>query len=176
MPRVILRNLTKEDKEEFLLANGAEWGDFSFAHYWESLANENFDKFISIVPEFSQGKHLPDGHVACTFLFAFNEDGRIVGRTSIRHELTDHLLKVGGHVGYGVVPEFRRLGYATEILTESIRYISENIQSLSRVLVTCDEDNIGSRKTIEKNRGVLENIIPMESGPNKMRFWIEIDS
>ena len=33
--------------------------------------------------------------------------------------------------------------------------------------------NIGSRKIIEKNGGVLENIVPTETGkPAKCRFWI----
>ena len=44
-----------------------------------------------------------------------------------------------------------------------------------RVLVTCDDDNIGSSRTIEKNGGILENII---RGPDlekpKRRYWIEI--
>jgi predicted acetyltransferase len=39
--------------------------------------------------------------------------------------------------------------------------------------VTCDDDNVGSIKTIEKNGGVLESIV---SGPDsdtpKRRYWI----
>ena len=42
------------------------------------------------------------------------------------------------------------------------------------MLVTCDDDNIGSIKTIENNGGVLEDII---SGPEldkpKRRYWID---
>jgi predicted acetyltransferase len=45
---------------------------------------------------------------------------------------------------------------------------------LTRVLVTCDDDNVGSIRTIEKNGGVLENIV---TGPDldapKRRYWIE---
>jgi predicted acetyltransferase len=41
------------------------------------------------------------------------------------------------------------------------------------VLVTCDDDNIGSIRTIEKNGGVFENTV---SGPDgataKRRYWI----
>jgi len=44
---------------------------------------------------------------------------------------------------------------------------------LERVLVTCDDDNVGSIKTIEKNGGVLESIV---TGPDvdkpKRRYWI----
>lgn len=174
MSKVILRHLKIEDEAEFEKANNAEWGSFAFAHYWETLAGKNFSKFIKIVPEFSKGMHIPKEHVPCTFLFAFNEDGRIVGRTSIRHELTDFLLKVGGHIGYGVVPEFRKQGYATSILEESLKYARENLPELKQVLVTCDEGNIGSQKTIEKNNGVLENIINIEGEARKMRYWFEL--
>ncbi len=35
------------------------------------------------------------------------------------------------------------------------------------VLVTCDEDNVGSRKVIEANRGVLE-----DKRGIKLRYWV----
>ena len=45
---------------------------------------------------------------------------------------------------------------------------------LTQVLVTCDDDNIGSIKTIEKAGGVLENVV---DGPDlvkpKRRYWIQ---
>jgi predicted acetyltransferase len=64
---------------------------------------------------------------------------------------------VGGHIGYVVVPEFRRRGYATTILSLAIQIAHENL-GIGRILVTCDEDNIGSIRTIEKNGGILENV------------------
>ena len=65
----------------------------------------------------------------------------------IRHELNEFLLKIGGHIGYGVVPEKRRKGYATSMLQKSLSY-AKNIP-LDKVLITCDEDNFGSIKVIE---------------------------
>jgi predicted acetyltransferase len=35
------------------------------------------------------------------------------------------------------------------------------------VLVTCDDDNVGSRRVIEANGGVLEDV-----RNRKMRFWL----
>jgi predicted acetyltransferase len=45
---------------------------------------------------------------------------------------------------------------------------------LDRVLLTCDDDNVGSIRTIEKNGGVLENVItgPDLARPTR-RYWIE---
>jgi len=41
--------------------------------------------------------------------------------------------------------------------------------------VTCDDDNIGSIRTIEKNGGILENVV---DGPDLdkpiRRYWIEL--
>ena len=46
---------------------------------------------------------------------------------------------------------------------------------LFRVLVTCDEDNIGSKKIIEHNGGMFENAIEIDGDPvKKLRYWIDI--
>lgn len=175
MSKITLRHLTLEDKELFTKANNEAWEDnFDFAHYWESIANQSFETFIKVVPEFSEGLHIPKEHVPCTFLFAFNENDELVGRTSLRHELTDFLLKAGGHIGYGVVPSQRKKGYATLILEETLNYTKEHLPNIEKVLVTCDEGNVGSEKTIEKNGGELENIIEVSSGPRKKRYWINL--
>jgi len=42
---------------------------------------------------------------------------------------------------------------------------------LKKVLLTCDLDNIGSKKVIEKNWGVFERLTKNWS---KKRFWIKL--
>jgi predicted acetyltransferase len=77
------------------------------------------------------------------------------------------------HIGYAIVPEFRRRGFATEILRQAVGIARDKLE-IKRILVTCDDDNIGSIRTIEKNGGVLENVV---SGPDlsipKRRYWID---
>ncbi|EQC44645.1 acetyltransferase, GNAT family [Bacteriovorax sp. BSW11_IV] len=175
MSKIILRHLTLDDKVLLEKAMAENWeSNFDFVHYWDSLAKGNFERFIEVIPEISRGLHLPKGHIPCTFLFAFNENNEIVGRTSIRHTLTDYLLKAGGHIGYGVCPSFRRQGYATAILKESLSWVKINLPHLTQVLVTCDEGNMGSQKTIENNGGVLEDIIDVGGQSRKMRFWVPV--
>jgi predicted acetyltransferase len=131
-----------------------------------------FSSYLELLAEQERGVNLPPNHVPSTFRFAFAAT-RIVGRVSIRHTLNAFLERVGGHIGYVVVPEFRRRGYASEILRLSLQIARQNL-GISRILVTCDDDNLGSIRTIEKNGGILENIV---SGPDlekpKRRYWIE---
>lgn len=66
-----------------------------------------------------------------------------------------------------VVPEFRRRADATAILHLSLEIARETL-GIQRILVSCDDDNIGSIRTIEKDGGVLENII-REPGIDKAK-------
>ena len=99
---------------------------------------------------------------------------RIVGTVQVRHKLNDFLLRYGGHIGYGVRPSERRKGCATEMLAQALEKCRE--LGIIKVLVTCDKDNIGSARTIIKNRGVLENMVTTEDGTARQRYWIDIPS
>lgn len=169
----MLRFLSPEDKVEFFRALNEPWEDsFDFLHYWDSLGENDFSKYIKIIPEVELGKHIPSDHVPSSFLIAFNMSGKIVGRVSIRHFLNKALLEVGGHIGYGVCPSFRKKGYATNILKEALLYLKKIDPKIEKALVTCDDGNIGSQKTIEKNRGELENILQVNN-VKKRRYWIK---
>jgi predicted acetyltransferase len=88
-----------------------------------------------------------------------------LGRLAIRHRLTPSLLDYGGHIGYDVRPSARRRGYGTAMLAEALP-VADKL-GLDRVLVTCDHDNIGSRKVIEANGGVFE-----DQRRDKLRYWV----
>jgi predicted acetyltransferase len=156
MKTLVLRLPAKDEEQEFLRAHRATTPEVpNFLHYYEE--GMPFARYLEVLRAQARGEHLPPNHVPSTFLFAF-EMSRIVGRVSIRHELNEFLSRVGGHIGYVVVPE-----------------IAHDQLGLARVLVTCDDDNIGSIKTIERNGGMLEGIVS-EPGLawRKRRYWIDL--
>ena len=168
-----LRRPREDEEEEFLRAHRATSSEVpSFLHYYED--GMPFRRYLDVLADQEHGVDMPTAnHVPSTFLFAF-VGNRIVGRASIRHALNEFLHRVGGHIGYVVVPEFRRRGYATEILRQSLQ-IARDKCGLNRILVTCYDDNIGSIRTIEKNGGVLENVVEAPDLDKPLRrYWIEM--
>jgi len=164
----------KEDEEpEFIRAHRATSSEVPFfLHYYSD--GMPFRAYLDKLADQRRGTNLPPNTVPSTFLFAF-VGPRIVGRVSIRHTLNEFLEKIGGHIGYVVVSEFRRRGYATEILRQALEIAREDL-GIRRVLVTCDDDNVGSIRTIEKNGGRLENVIPgTDLEKAKRRYWITTD-
>jgi predicted acetyltransferase len=95
------------------------------------------------------------------------EPETVVGFLALRHSLNDWLLEEGGHIGYSVRPSRRRQGYAARALALALDRAAE--LGLERVLLTCDEDNTGSRRTIEGGGGVYE-----DTRNGKRRYWIEV--
>jgi predicted acetyltransferase len=79
----------------------------------------------------------------------------------------------GGHIGYAIRPSLRKMGYGTLILTLTLE--KARALGLRGVLVTCDTENLGSARIIEKNGGVLESVaISPDSNKKISRYWIEI--
>jgi predicted acetyltransferase len=98
-------------------------------------------------------------------------DGELVGRASIRFELNEFFATEGGHLGYVVLPEFRRRGYTTEILRQSI--VIARAGGVDSILMYCSDSNVGSFTAIERCGGVLDEVIANDDGvPSWRRYWI----
>lgn len=96
---------------------------------------------------------LPSYYVPSYDYFAVDDD-KFIGVIHIRIRLTENLLKYGGHIGYGV--KYWKMGYGKEILKLALQEYKDLIEE-DKILITCDDDNIGSYKIIEANGGILEN-------------------
>lgn len=138
---------------------------------WRIWAND-FHDFDDYVKSINVTEELNNDWVPDTTLFCLDRDRNIfVGAVSIRHYLNDKLLKTGGHIGDGIRPGERRKGYATAMIALALEECKK--LGITRVLMCCDKNNIGSAKSIIKNGGVLENEIE-EDGHIEQRYWIQL--
>ena len=117
---------------------------------------------------------LPSHYVPSYDYFAVDDD-KFIGVIHIRVRLTDKLLNYGGHIGYAVNPKYWKMGYGTKILELGLKQFKDLIEN-DKILITCDDDNIGSQKIIEANGGILENKVENEDCGEKFltrRYWIK---
>jgi len=170
MDELILRLPREDEASEFLRAHHATSPkDPSFLHFYRD--GMSLSEYLKVLADWREGKNLPAGYVPETFLFAFIGP-RIVGRVAIRHALNAFLEREGGHIGFVVVPEFRRRGYATQILALALRVAREQL-GIDQVLVTCADSNRGSIRVIERNGGVLQDVVETDSSNERQRrYWI----
>lgn len=110
------------------------------------------------------------GLVPATLYFLTAGD-RLLGAIHHRHRLNATLEHIGGHIGYGVRPSERGKGYAPRMLRLLLIQLAG--QGLAQVLITCDDDNLPSIRTIERNHGILEQRV-LHEGTWKRRYWIDL--
>ena len=113
-----------------------------------------------------------DGLVPDSTYFCLDTERSIfVGAVNIRHYLSEGLLLSGGHIGDGIRPSERGKGLGTRMIALALDKCRE--LGIGRVLMCCDSDNFASARTIEKNGGVLENVVDDGGAPVK-RYWITL--
>lgn len=130
----------------------------------------NFEEYIENIEVKDDGGDLvPDS----TFFCLDEERNIFVGAVNIRHYLNESLLLNGGHIGDGVRPSERRKGIATQMI--HLALLECRKLGIESVLMVCDQENIGSAKSIIKNGGILENEINVD-GVIEQRYWISTSS
>ena len=133
---------------------GDTWdSDAGFADYVEALRAQSLEE----TPR-------PAHFVPCT-TFWWVEGPEYLGRIAVRHRLNAHLLEEGGHVGYDVRALARRRGHATAMLRAVLPCAAS--LGIEKALLTCDDDNLASRRVIEACGGVLEG-----ERNGVLRFWV----
>lgn len=132
----------------------------------------NFQEMVQWLRDSESGVNIPEGWVPSSTYWLVTADKRIVGAVNIRHQLTEHLLQSGGHIGYGIRPSARGKGYATQILKLALEKARD--LGIARVLLSCDATNLASERVIVKNGGLPDTSFVKEDGNVVKRFWIQL--
>ncbi len=147
--------------------NGSGGLDKGYTDYEDWLKKKELEKNEETCPE---GR--APGY---TYFLVKENDSRIVGMANLRYKLTEYLLEYGGHIGYGIRPTEREKGYAKVLLYLVLQEC--NKLGLEKVILTANESNPASWKTIEALGGVFEKKVPnkYEEGEILCKYWINVD-
>lgn len=146
-----------ENHQEKVIPSAARRDGHSFLEMMKKWREDETDIVVS------------KGFVPATLYFLIDDTGRILGGIHFRHYLNERLRQNGGHIGYGIRESERRKGYAHEMLKSLLEKIKE--LDIDKVMITCDDDNIGSAKTIEGCNGILQDKVLSEYELTR-RYWI----
>jgi predicted acetyltransferase len=174
MPELILPTVRLRNS---WLAARDEWGrgvhqPGSGLHTDDDVETEaGFSAWIGrLADEANSGLPPAEGRVHADYWWIVEED-KYLGCITLRHALTDFLLRAGGHVGYGLRPSARGrglAGWALRMIFPRARKLG-----LDRLLVTCEDSNVASARTIENAGGELEDVRDTELGLTR-RYWIAL--
>lgn len=159
-------------KDSYLAALGEFQAEDRLLDLDPAWLQENFPLYVQKLLDRENPARVPPGFSPETYLWLV-EGEEFLGRLSIRHQLVGTLSVWGGHIGYEIRPSARRKGYGTLALKLALPWARE--LGLGRVLITCDKDNVGSRKIIEAGGGMFESEVRVEGHEQpKLRFWLEL--
>ena len=163
-----LRKLSADDgRDIYELLQEIPKEENGFGNNANGMTYEQFREWLVKKEEESRREGIADGWKVGTTTYWLYVDGTPVGFGKLRHELTDGLRKAGGHIGYGIAPQYRGKGYGKELLR--LLMAEANIRGIDRVLITVHADNIASRKVALANGGVITE-------QTEERLWIWLDT
>lgn len=138
-----------------------------------NLRDDDFDTWLQNCNDWKEGKNLPEGYVPSTQYICIRKiDNKLVGMFQVRHTLNDFLLNYGGHIGDSIAVDERNKGYGKKLLALGLKKCKE--LGIDKVLVTCKDTNIASRKCILANGGQYEDSRTIkDQGINLERYWID---
>ena len=174
-----LREIEKDDKKEIekLALEFQEANDeypFEGVSDLKKVINNSFEEYFNGL---EINKHIDEIYPTyanqTTYVLA-DDSNHIYGLINLRHELKGKLMEVGGHIGYGIRPSERKKGYATLQLNLILDKLKE--LNITQALITCRENNIASKKTMEKFIGKKDTLVPSNhEGIMEYRYWIDVN-
>lgn len=136
---------------------------------------DNIHEWLTQLALYENHETLPNPNFVPGFQYILihEADHKVIGMLNLRTELTDYLFNYGGHIGYSIAPSVRQKGYGSLMLKKGLKEAKK--MGLTRLLVTCNDDNPGSAGVIENNNGIMEDKRFDEAeGKWIRRYWIAL--
>ena len=148
----------------------AEFEGLGIFGFWKHFgAVDDADAYIQRIRRYTHRSGISEANIVPASVYWLVDGAEFIGHVSVRHELNDELKKRGGHIGYAIRPTKHGQGYGTQIL----RLVLPHARTIGihNALLTCNSDNVASRKIIETNGGQLIDEI-LVNGKPVLRFEI----
>ena len=136
-------------------------------------AEDDFEVFVAEQEDQSNGINIPEDWVPYNSYWLVDIKGKVLGVIRVRHRVDSVYLETKGHIGYEIKSSHRRKGYGQRIL--ELGLIEASKIGLENVLITCREDNTGSRRMIEKCNGKHKKSFDIEGLEAKL-FQYEVQT
>ncbi len=161
----------KSYRKMFIERNDSMDGTASLKNY------ENINEWLTWCHMLKNKETCPKYLVPSNLYLLLKNHKKVVGMVDIRHYLNENLFNCGGNIGYSIKPNERGKGYATRMLRLALEKCKElkknNVLKNDPVLITCNDNNIASKKVILANGGKYENTVPDQKDMIE-RYWIKI--
>ena len=157
-------------KESYIAAVWEYIGENHSINWHPEILRSRFEEYLLVL---RQAETEPLAGMVPATHYWLTVAGDYVGDLDLRHHLNDSLRRYGGHIGYNVRPSMRRRGYGTLLCKLGIE--EARSRGIGDILVTSDDDNIGSCKIIEANGGILFDRLNNGRRVLTRRYWIYAD-
>lgn len=142
---------------------------------FENLGKMNFKQWLDDLEKNKYEGNLPKDYSTHTFYLVENDENKIVGGIGLRWKEVPVLMTYGGLIGYSIRPTERGKGYANEMLKFGLQKFKETDSSKEKILISCKDFNIPSKKVIENNNGIYyDSYYNEEDGYTYLKYWIKI--
>jgi predicted acetyltransferase len=141
------------------IVNGGEMGEFRFLDPGVLRDSELDLVLVETKPGDPSREWLPG------YLFEMRVGGRRAGGLNLRVGNTRKIVMYAGHIGYAVEPEHRGHHYAERACRLILPLAKAH--GLDTIWITCNPDNMPSRRTCERLGAEMVEIVPLPEGDDQ---------
>lgn len=173
-----LKEPTIEDKQEVIkmckeIKNSDDEFKFDGTSHIRYVLSDSYETYLEKCAIDKNIEEVNPNWSNATNYLLVDDNNHVYGCSQLRYKLKGNLINVGGHAAYAIRPSERGKGYGTIQLRLLLEKINEF--GIEKALITCRENNIASKKTMEKFIGESDSLVEsVYPGFMEYRYWIDV--